>query len=175
VNKRELVDAIASKLGPDASRKSVEDTLGAFTETVGQTLKKGDTVSLVGFGTFKTSKRAARTARNPQTGEPIKVAAATVPRFTPGQGLKDAVATGRGAKKADVRRRPTAKKAGAKKATAKKAGAKKTDVRRRPVRRNGEEGDGEEGRCEEGHGEEGRRQEGDEEALAGKRRSTVAS
>jgi DNA-binding protein HU-beta len=129
VNKRELVDAIASKLGPDASRKSVEDTLGAFTETVGQTLKKGDTVSLVGFGTFKTSKRAARTARNPQTGEPIKVAAATVPRFTPGQGLKDAVATGRGAKKAGAKK-ATAKKAGAKKATAKKAGAKKATAKK---------------------------------------------
>jgi DNA-binding protein HU-beta len=133
VNKRELVDAITDKVGSDASRKTVEDVLSAFTDTVGQTLKKGDTVSLIGFGTFKTSKRSARTARNPQTGEPIKVKAATVPRFTPGQGLKDTVA-GKRAKKTAAKKsgakKAAAKKSGAKKATAKKATAKKATAKK---------------------------------------------
>jgi DNA-binding protein HU-beta len=129
VNKRELVDAIVEKLGPETSRKAVEDTVNAFTETVGETLKKGDTVSLVGFGTFKTSKRAARTARNPQTGEPVKVPAATVPRFSAGQGLKDTVATGRGARKA-AGKKATVKKAAGKKAAGKKATAKKATAKK---------------------------------------------
>ena len=63
----------------------------AFTDTVAATLKKKDKVTLVGFGTFETKKRAARTGRNPQTGKEIKIKASTVPAFKAGKALKDAV------------------------------------------------------------------------------------
>jgi DNA-binding protein HU-beta len=126
VNKRELVEAIAGKLGADASRKDVEDTLNAFVETVGETLRKGDRVSLVGFGTFEARKRKARTGRNPQTGEAVKIKASTVPAFKAGQGLRDTVA---GARKASAKK-ASAKKASAKKATAKKATAKKATAKK---------------------------------------------
>jgi DNA-binding protein HU-beta len=124
VNKRELVDAISAKLGPDASRKAVEETITAFTDTVAETLRKGDSVQLVGFGTFEARKRPARTARNPQTGAPIKVKATVAPAFKAGQGLKNVVA-----KKVAVKK-STAKKATAKKATARKA-TKKAAARKR--------------------------------------------
>ena len=90
MNKAEMIEAIVKKV-PDASKSKVGDILSAFTESVTDCLKKGDTFTLVGFGTFKTSKRAARTGRNPQTGAELKIAAATVPKFSPGQSLKDSV------------------------------------------------------------------------------------
>lgn len=90
MNKSELIDAISAKV-PDVSKRAIGDCIAAFTETVSNSLKKGDTVMLVGFGTFKTSKRAARTGRNPQTGAELKIAASVVPKFSPGQRLKDAV------------------------------------------------------------------------------------
>jgi DNA-binding protein HU-beta len=65
--------------------------LDATVESIKKALKKGDTVSLVGFGTFKVGKRAARNGRNPRTGAVIKIKAAKVPKFTAGKGLKDAV------------------------------------------------------------------------------------
>ncbi len=74
------------------SKKDAEKALNAFTETVGAELKKKDgKVQLVGFGTFETSKRAARTGRNPQTGKEIKIAASVAPKFKPGKALKDLV------------------------------------------------------------------------------------
>jgi len=84
MNKAELVDAIAKKTG--GTKASVETTLEAFVDTVTSTLAKGGTVALIGFGTFSTSKRAARTGRNPATGAAIKVA-----KFSAGAGLKKAV------------------------------------------------------------------------------------
>lgn len=89
MNKTELIDAIAKESG--LSKKDSEKALNAFTEVVGKTLKKKDKISLVGFGTFETRKRAARKGRNPQTGKEIKIAAATVPAFKPGKALKDLV------------------------------------------------------------------------------------
>ncbi len=89
MNKSELVDAIAKKTG--GTKASVEATLEAFVDTVTATLSKGGTVALIGFGTFSTSKRAARTGRNPATGEAIKIAASKVAKFSPGAGLKKAV------------------------------------------------------------------------------------
>jgi DNA-binding protein HU-beta len=65
--------------------------LEAMIDAVRKTLKKGGTVSLVGFGTFAVGKRAARTGRNPRTGDTIKIKAAKVPKFRPGKGLKDAI------------------------------------------------------------------------------------
>lgn len=97
MNKSELIDAAAT--GADISKAAAGRALDAIIDAVTKTVAKGDTVTLVGFGTFKSSKRAARTGRNPQTGKEIKIAATTVPRFTPGAGFKAAVAGKKAAKK----------------------------------------------------------------------------
>ena len=89
MNKTELIDAIAKESG--LSQKDSEKALKAFTDTVAATLKKNDKITLVGFGTFETKKRAARTGRNPQTGKEIKIKASTAPSFKAGKSLKDAV------------------------------------------------------------------------------------
>ena len=89
MNKTELVDAIAKETG--LSKKDSEKAVKAFVDVVSKQLKKKDKVQLVGFGTFETTKRAARTGKNPQTGAAIKIPAATVPKFKAGKALKDAV------------------------------------------------------------------------------------
>ncbi|AHV94809.1 MULTISPECIES: HU family DNA-binding protein [Bordetella] len=89
MNKTELIDHIASKA--DISKAAAGRTLDALIGAVKTTLKKGGTVTLVGFGTFAVSSRAARTGRNPRTGETIKIKKAKVPKFRPGKALKDAV------------------------------------------------------------------------------------
>jgi DNA-binding protein HU-beta len=90
MNKGELVDAIAkaSGLSKTASASALDATLDAITAS----LKGGDKVTLPGFGTFSTSKRSARTGRNPQTGKEIKISARTIAKFKPGSKLSDAVA-----------------------------------------------------------------------------------
>ncbi|HMW76433.1 MAG TPA: HU family DNA-binding protein [Rhodocyclaceae bacterium] len=89
MNKSELIDHIASV--SDISKAAAGRALDAAVEAIKGELKKGGTVTLVGFGTFSTSKRAARTGRNPRTGATLKIKAAKVPKFKPGKGLKDAV------------------------------------------------------------------------------------
>lgn len=89
MNKAELIEAIAKDA--ELTKAAAGAALDAFTSTVTKTLKKGDTVTLVGFGTFVVRKRAARTARNPRTGETIKVKASKVPAFKAGASLKDSV------------------------------------------------------------------------------------
>ncbi len=89
MNKSELIDAIAKSAG--ISKASAGDALDATLTAIRVTLKKGKSVTLVGFGTFKVGKRAARTGRNPRTGEAIKIRAAKVPKFSAGKALKDAV------------------------------------------------------------------------------------
>jgi len=89
MNKQELIDAIAAAAG--LSKAAAGRALNATTDAVTASLKKGDAVTLVGFGTFKVSKRAARTGRNPRTGAALKIAARTVPAFTAGKALKEAV------------------------------------------------------------------------------------
>lgn len=89
MNKSELIDAIAE--GADISKAAAGNALEAALEAVGQSLKKGDSVSLVGFGTFAVKHRPARTGRNPRTGEAIQISAANVPGFKAGKGLKDLV------------------------------------------------------------------------------------
>jgi DNA-binding protein HU-beta len=89
VNKSELIDAIAASA--DISKADAGRALDATLETITGTLKKGDSVSLVGFGTFVVKQRAAREGRNPQTGQTIQIAAANVPGFKAGKALKDAV------------------------------------------------------------------------------------
>ncbi len=90
MNKSELIDAIAKKM-PGASRSSCSSLIDAFTDTVTNSLRKGESVTLVGFGTFSVGKRAARTGRNPRTGEALKIPAAKVPKFSAGASLKTAV------------------------------------------------------------------------------------
>jgi DNA-binding protein HU-beta len=89
VNKAELVEAVAR--AADISKLSAEKSLDGALNAIKAALKKGSSVTLVGFGTFRVSKRAARTGRNPRTGEAIKIKAARVPKFTAGKALKDAV------------------------------------------------------------------------------------
>ena len=89
MNKSELIDAIASKSDP--SKAQAGQALEAVVASIEQALKAGEAVTLVGFGTFSVKERAARTGRNPKTGEPIQIAASKVPGFKAGKGLKDAV------------------------------------------------------------------------------------
>ncbi len=89
MNKSELVDQIAADA--EISKAAAGRALDAAVSAVKSALKKGDTVTLVGFGTFYVGERAARTGRNPRTGKSIKIKAARVPKFRAGKGLKDAV------------------------------------------------------------------------------------
>ncbi|PWK54484.1 HU family DNA-binding protein [Pleionea mediterranea] len=89
MNKSELIDAIAS--GADISKAAAGRALDATLDAVTESLRKGDQVALVGFGTFSVKQRAARTGLNPQTKEKIQIPAATVPAFKAGKALKDAV------------------------------------------------------------------------------------
>jgi DNA-binding protein HU-beta len=89
VNKTELIEHIAAK--SDISKAAATRALTSIMEAVKKTLKKGDTLTLVGFGTFSVTKRAARMGRNPRTGVALKIKAAKVPRFKAGKGLKDAL------------------------------------------------------------------------------------
>jgi DNA-binding protein HU-beta len=89
MNKTELVEAIAKESG--LSKAASEKAVKAFVDVVSKELKKKGKVQLVGFGTFETSKRAARTGKNPQTGAEIKIPAAVVPKFKAGKALKDVV------------------------------------------------------------------------------------
>lgn len=91
MNKAELVDAIASKAG--ITKVQANEALDAFTETVVKTLKKGDRVTLVGFGTFSVAERSARNGRNPATGETIKIKAKRVPKFKPGKEFSTKIAS----------------------------------------------------------------------------------
>jgi len=96
MNKSELIEAIAQSA--ELTKADAERALNATIETIVKAVAKGDTVTLVGFGTFKTVKRAARTGRNPATGAVLKIAASTSPKFTAGATFKTAVA-GKKAKK----------------------------------------------------------------------------
>jgi DNA-binding protein HU-beta len=89
VNKQDLVSKIAKDV--ELSKSAAAATVDSFIDGVTKALKKGDTITFVGFGTFKTSVRKARTARNPQTGASIKVPKRRVARFTAGTALKKAV------------------------------------------------------------------------------------
>lgn len=89
MNKTELVAAIAEKT--ELSKKDSEKALKAFIDVVTEELKKGEKIQLVGFGTFETAKRAARTGKNPQTGKEIKIPASVAPKFKAGKALKEVV------------------------------------------------------------------------------------
>lgn len=89
MNKAELITAIAN--GSGISKAEAQKALDAFTGSVQKALKKGEKVTLVGFGTFSVGKRNARTGRNPKTGKPIKIAAKKVAKFKPGKGLAETI------------------------------------------------------------------------------------
>lgn len=89
MNKSELIDAVAESA--DISKAAAGRAVDAVVESVTDALKKGDQVTLIGFGTFSVKERAARTGRNPQTGAEIQIAAAKIPSFKAGKALKDAV------------------------------------------------------------------------------------
>jgi len=89
MNKAELIAKIAEDAG--ITKTQANDALDSFTETVTKSLKKGDKVTLVGFGTFSVTKRAARNGRNPQTGATIKIKAKKVAKFKPGKELAERV------------------------------------------------------------------------------------
>ena len=89
MNKSELIEAIAGSA--DISKAAAGRAIDAVVESVTNALKSGDQVTLIGFGTFSVKDRAARTGRNPQTGAEIQIAAAKIPSFKAGKGLKDAI------------------------------------------------------------------------------------
>jgi DNA-binding protein HU-beta len=135
VNKAQLVEAIADKVG---GRQQAADAVDAVLDAIVRATVAGDRVSVTGFGSFEKVDRPARYARNPQTGERVRVKKTSVPRFRAGQGFKDLVSGTKKLPKNDVavKKAPkgsltggasaTVKKAAAKKATAKTAAAKKT-------------------------------------------------
>ncbi|MBA3929154.1 DNA-binding protein HU-beta [Pseudoxanthomonas japonensis] len=89
MNKTELIDAVADEA--EVSKAEAGRAVDAVISSITKALKKGDTVTLVGFGTFQVRKRAARTGRNPKTGDTIKIKASQNPAFKAGKALKDAV------------------------------------------------------------------------------------
>lgn len=90
MNKTELIAAVAEKTG--LSKKDSDAAVNAVLNTIAETLKANEKVQLVGFGSFETKKRAARTSLNPRTGAAVEIPASTVPTFKAGKALKDAVA-----------------------------------------------------------------------------------
>lgn len=148
MNKRELVEAVATRLEGD--RRSAAAAVDGVIDEITRALVKGERVTLTGFGTFEKRARAARTARNPATGEQIKLKKTSVPAFKAGAVLKSVVsgatklpkaapakkapATRAAAKKAPIKKAP-AKKAPATRAAAKKAAAKKAPVKKAAAKR----------------------------------------
>ncbi len=123
VNKAELIEALAGRLG---DRKSATAALDAVLAEIQGAVTKGDKVSITGFGVFEKRVRAARTARNPRTGESVKVKKTSVPAFRAGAGFKDMVAAGKVPK---VAKAAASVKKATTKATAAKAAATKTTAR----------------------------------------------
>jgi DNA-binding protein HU-beta len=124
VNKAEFVERIAARTGDRAAAKEVVDVA---IDEIQRAVVKGEKVSFAGFGVFEKRQRAARMARNPRTGEAVKVKKTVVPAFRPGTGFKELVTGKRkAAKSATAKKATPAKKATAKKTTAKKTTAKKT-------------------------------------------------
>jgi DNA-binding protein HU-beta len=125
VNKAELIDALANRLG---DKRAAGTALDAVLAEVQSAVTKGDKVSITGFGVFEKRVRAARMARNPRTGAAVRVKKTSVPAFRPGAGFKEMVATGRVPKalKAAPAKKTAAKKAAPVKAAAKTATAKAT-------------------------------------------------
>ena len=124
MTRAELIELVAER--HDVSKAEAGRIVATILDAVIASVKKGETVAIAGFGSFKLTSRASRTGRNPRTGEAVKIAAAKLPRFTAGTAFKDAVdAKGAARRAAKKDAAAPAKKAGAKKAASKKAVAKK--------------------------------------------------
>jgi DNA-binding protein HU-beta len=133
MTKSELVRQLAEDF--ELPRRQVTELVEALLDKITAVLKTGDKVALTPFGQFRIRDRAARIARNPQTGEPVNVPAKRVLKFTAGRTLKEAVGAPKrgGAAKKSVAKKAPAKKSAVKKTVAKKAPAKKTPVRKAPA------------------------------------------
>src|SRR3954447_19884917 len=131
VNRSQLLNELAERL--EVSRKEADGVLTTFTELITDTVASGEDVAISGFAKFRRIDRPARMARNPATGEQVRVAAKRVARITPLKAFKDAVLSG---KKAPAKKKAVAKKAPARKAPAKKkAVAKKEPARKAPAKK----------------------------------------
>jgi DNA-binding protein HU-beta len=141
VNKAELIEAVASRL--DGSKKAAAEAVDAVFDEIVRAVASGEKVAITGFGNFEKSDRAARTGRNPRTGEAVKIKATSVPKFRAGAEFKAIVsgkkkaakAAKKTTKKAAPAKKATKKAAPAKKATKKAAPAKKSVKKAAPVRK----------------------------------------
>jgi DNA-binding protein HU-beta len=141
VNKAQLVEALSERL--DNDKKRAQQSVEAFLDTVYRTVQKGEKVAITGFGVFEKRERAARMARNPATGEKVRVKKTSVPAFRPGREFKDVVSGAKKLPKATASKAAKTTKATAKaaKATAvkapaaKAAAAKTTTTRRAPAKK----------------------------------------
>lgn len=134
MTKSELVRVLAEDF--ELPRRQVNDLVEGLLDKITEVLKSGDKVALTPFGQFRIRDRAARIARNPQTGEPVNVPAKRVLRFTAGRTLKEAVgAPKRGGAKKSAAKKSAPKKSVAKKAPAKKAVAKKAPARKKAAKK----------------------------------------
>src|SRR6187200_2027129 len=135
VNKAELIEALTGRLG---DRKSATAALDAVLAEIQNAVTKGDKVSITGFGVFEKRVRAARTARNPRTGESVKVKKTSVPAFRPGASFKELVASGKLPKVAPAKKaapaKTVAKKAPAKTAPAQRTATRTTTAKKAPAR-----------------------------------------
>ena len=127
MNRSQLLNEFAER--NEWSRKQADEVLTSFTDLITSTVSTGEDVAISGFAKFRRIDRPARMARNPATGEQVRVAAKRVARITPLKAFKDAVLSGKGARKAPARKKATAKKAT--KATKKKAPARKAPAKKR--------------------------------------------
>jgi DNA-binding protein HU-beta len=146
VNKAELIDAIADRLGAD--KRAASDAVDAVVDTITRAVAAGEKVAITGFGVFERSIRKARTARNPRTGALVQLKKTAVPKFRAGGTFKEVVSGAKKLAKASplgssrpAAKRPaaksTAKKAPAKKSAAKKSTAKKAPAKRAPAKKTG--------------------------------------
>jgi len=127
MNRSQLLNELAER--NDVTRKEADAWLTSFTEVITSTVASGTDVAISGFAKFRRIDRPARMARNPATGEQVRVAAKRVARITPLKAFKDAVLSGKGARKAPAKRKATAKKAT--KATKKKAPARRAPAKKK--------------------------------------------
>jgi DNA-binding protein HU-beta len=123
VNKADLIEALSARLG---DRKSASSALDAVLQEIQSAVTKGDKVSITGFGVFEKRVRGARTARNPRTGEAVKVKKTSVPAFRAGAGFREMVASGKVPKATPAKKTTARKAAGPAKSTAKAASPRKT-------------------------------------------------
>lgn len=137
MNKTQLAEAIAKSAGLNGTQAAA--ALDAFIDTIQSEVKKGQKVTIPGFGTFARTRRKARTGRNPRTGTAIKIAASNAPTFKAGATFKGIVSGKAPAKKAPAKKaaakKAAPKKAAAKKAPAKKAAPKKTAAKKTPAKK----------------------------------------